>query len=127
MAIQTEVKLVCDYCMGKDAEVHRAIKTRRWALDGQQYEVEVCEKHDSLLDRDAEVWRTVSRKAGTKAREIGRRSAVKAVTSRAGEEYDKGEYVAWAQQKGYNVNPDGRPNPRLLRKFLDETKPAKVG
>lgn len=126
MAVQTEVKLVCDYCMGKDQGVQRAVRTRRWALDGQQYEVEVCEKHDTLLDKDAEVWRTVSRKAGTKAREIGRRSAAKSTTSRAGEAYDKGDYLKWAEAKGYNVNPNGRPNPRLLRRFLDETKPATV-
>lgn len=120
MAVQTEVKLVCDYCLGTEAGVQRGVKTRRWGLDGQQYEVDVCERHDKLMDEQSEPWRRISRKAGTKAREITRQrtktSAAKTTLS-----YDKSEYLAWAKEKGFKVNPDGRPNPRLLRRFIDET------
>ena len=126
MAVQTEVKLICDFCVGTDAGVQRAIKTRRWGLDGQSFEVELCEKHDNQLDRDMDQWQKVSRRAGSKPKDIGRRTAAKAAVSRAGESYDKAEYVKWAKDKGFNINPEGRPNPRLLRRFLDETKPAKV-
>lgn len=127
MAVQTEVKLICDFCVGTDEGVQRAISTRRWGLDGQSFEVELCEKHSKQLDRDAEKWQKVSRRAGAKPKDISRRSAAKSTLSRAGEPYDKGEYVKWATAKGFNINPEGRPNPRLLRRFLDETKPAKVG
>lgn len=123
MAVQTEVKLVCDRCIGTEAGVVRATQTRRFGKDGQQYEMEVCDKHGEQLDKDLEIWLKAARKAGMKAREIGRAraSARKATTSRKGENYEIGDYVLWAQMKGYKVNPDAkRPNPRLLREFLDE-------
>lgn len=118
MAVQTEVKLVCDKCSA-GGQAQRAVKTRRFGVDGQQYELEVCEKHDEQMTRDIDTWKGVSRKAGTKPKEVGR--ARKPGTSRKGADYDPEAVRAWARDQGINVNPEpgARLNPRVVRQYLD--------
>lgn len=120
MAVQVEVKLVCDYCAMTDKGVERASRTRRWGLDGEGFEIEVCEKHDDQLSRDLDSWRRASRKAGTKAKEISRGKAKKSVRPRP---YDKTEYFAWAKEKGYKVDESKTPRGITVKRFLDEKYP----
>lgn len=132
MAVQVEVKLVCDYCQGVSQEVQRAERTRAFALDGDRYEVEVCDKHSEQLDKALETWRRISRRGGTKPRELARARKLAVVKKapatprRAPVAYDKKEYIKWAKAQGYNVNPSARPSGPLVRKFLDAKAAGKA-
>jgi hypothetical protein len=94
-------------------------------MDGQGFELEVCDKHADQLHRDLEQWVRIARKAGTKAKVLSRagaKTARKATTARKGLKYNPDDVRTWAKLKGYNVSDDTskRLNPRMVREYLDE-------
>lgn len=125
MAVQVEVKLVCDRCAGSDRGVQRATRTRRWGLDGTQYEVEVCDSHSDELDELLNSFLRVSRKAGTKPKEVKRQARPQVAAKTKPEPVDRDEFLLWASMKGYNVKADAKrlPGP-LVKRFRDEKAAA---
>jgi hypothetical protein len=120
-----EVKLVCDYCRVTDKGNQRGVRTRRWGLDGTGYEVEVCGQHDELLDKTLTDWSRASRKAGTKPKEIGRQAKKQVESKTKPEPVDRTDFMSWAAEMGYSVNPDAKrlPGP-LVKKYRDAKAPA---
>lgn len=48
----------CDRCGGRKKP---ATQTRRWGLDKDQFEIDLCDEHGSAFDRDMGMWARLSR------------------------------------------------------------------
>jgi hypothetical protein len=100
MAQKVQVLLVCDL---DDNEVE-GTETVSFSLDGQAYEIDVCDKHGKQLRDSFASYVGAARRAGRTGARAGRRTG-RAV--RGGD--DRNATIrAWAKKNGHKVSERGR-------------------
>lgn len=113
MAVELIRKLICDV-----GERHEATHTLSFAVSGQTFEVDVCDRHGKAFDKDMETWSTAGRK-------VGYTSAKKARAGRAQQApYDAETVRKWAKISGIPVADTGRLGPSTIKKWRDAGSPG---
>lgn len=115
MAVEMIRKLICDV-----GERHEAASTLSFGLDGQLYEVDLCDRHAKDFDKDMNKWRTAGRRAQAAQR---KRRAMPAPSGSAAQD---AEYArAWAKLTGrFQVKESGRLSPTVLKAWRDAGAPT---
>ena len=98
MAQKVQVLLVCDL----DENEVEGTQTVSFSLDGQAYEIDVCDKHGAQLRDAFATFVGAARRAG---RPTSRRTAKGA---RAGADDRNATIRAWAKKNGQKVSERGR-------------------
>lgn len=111
MAQKIEVRLVCDVCEGGKP----GNETLGFALDGQQFEIDLCDKHAKNLRDSVATYVGSARRAqggrGTGGRSRGGRS------SGGGDRQRTQEIRAWARKKGIKVSERGRLSGEIVAQY----------
>lgn len=111
MAIEVIRKLICDV-----GERHDGTHTLSFAVSGQTFEVDVCDKHGKQFDKDFGTWASAGRKVGYgSARKA--RSAPKPA-------FDAEVVRQWAKLTGLAVADTGRLSPTTIKKWRDAGSPG---
>ena len=110
MAQKIEVMLVCDVCEGGKP----GTETLGFGLDGQQYEIDLCDKHAKNLRDSVGTYVGAARRAsagrGTGGRGRGRSSG-------GGDRQRTQEIRAWARKKGIKGSERGRLSSDIVAQY----------
>ena len=98
MAQKVSVTFACDYDQKEiRAGQHR---TRRFSLDGREYEIDLCSKHSQKLDEVVHQYAEHARRASARPGRTKRRTTAHRQHSAA--------IRTWAKQSGISVSDRGR-------------------
>ena len=107
MAQKVSVTFACDYDEKSiPAGQHR---TRRFGLDGRDYEMDLCAKHSQKLDEVVRRYAEYARKASARPGRIKRRTTAHRQHSAA--------IRTWAKQAGIPVSDRGRIPADVVTKY----------
>lgn len=116
MAQEVQIKLLCD--VGENR--HEATGTVTLGVNGNTYEVDVCDKHGEEFDKTMNKWSSVGRRAGRTAQPSRR-----VHQQRTGQ----GVHTAvreWAKIRGVQVSPKGNIPRAIIEQWEKETGGLKV-
>lgn len=106
MAQKTIVSFACDYDL-KDIEDNSA-QTRHFSLDGQQFELDLCDRHNDLFERTLGKWTDKARRpvrtAAPRRRTTAHRSRSAAIRT-------------WARENRMPVSERGRIPASVVREY----------
>jgi hypothetical protein len=98
VAQKVSVTFACDYDQKEiRAGQHR---TRRFSLDGREYEIDLCSKHSQKLDQVVHLYAEHARRASARPGRTKRRTTAHRQHSAA--------IRTWAKQAGISVSDRGR-------------------
>jgi hypothetical protein len=107
MAQKVQVLLVCDL----DENEVVGTQTVSFALDGQAYEIDVCDKHGAQLRDSFATFVGAARRAGRPAsRRTGR-------AGKAGSDDRNATIRAWAKKHGHKVSERGRLSATVIAAY----------
>ena len=109
MAQKIEVRLVCDVCEGGKP----GSETMAFGVDGQSYEIDLCDKHAKGFRDSIGTFVGAARRA-TSGRAGGRRSGR---SSSTGDRQRTQEIRAWARKKGIKVSERGRLSGDIVAQY----------
>lgn len=115
MAIEVIRKLICDV-----GERHDGTHTLSFAVSGQTYEIDVCDKHGKAFDRDMETWTQAGRAVSSDGRRRKRREPV-ATKAPA---YNAEAVRTWAKLSGIPISDTGRIGPTTIKKWREAGSPG---
>jgi hypothetical protein len=113
VAVEVIRKLICDVGENK----HEATHTLSFAVSGDRFEVDVCDRHSQAFDKDLQPWITSGRRAATAKRKAGSNGAKKPA-------YDAEVVRNWAKLTGLAVSDTGRLSPTTIKKWRDAGSPG---
>jgi Lsr2 len=105
VAQKVSVTFACDYD-GKDIPRGQE-RTRSFGIDGREFEIDLCRKHNDRLDQVLQAYIEVGRKAAR----APRRRRTMAHRQRSA------EIRAWAKQRGIEVSDRGRIPAGVVSRF----------
>lgn len=112
MAVEVIRKLICDV-----GERHDGTHTLSFAVSGQTYEVDVCDRHGKAFDKDFGTWID----AGRKAEPVRRKLPASRTRTAA---FDHEVVRQWAKLKGLNVSDSGRVGPTIIKQWREAGAPG---
>jgi hypothetical protein len=98
VAQKVSVTYVCDYDQKEIPEGEH--RTRRFSLDGRDYEIDLCARHGGKLDETIGRYAQHARRASARAQPVKRRTAAHRQHS--------ANVRAWAKTQGIDVGDRGR-------------------
>ena len=107
MAQKVSVTFACDYD-SKEIPSGEQL-TRTFSLDGRDYEIDLCEKHNQKFDEVMKRFAERARRASTKVGRTKRRTTAHRRRS--------AEIRAWAKRSGMEVSDRGRIPSQVIQNY----------
>lgn len=117
MAQRTIVQLTDDLD-GKPIAEGRG-ETVRFALDRQDYEIDLGEKNAKAMRDALDKYVSAGRRVSSAARAVGRGRSGGGRSAAASRDYDPKAVRAWAESQGIEVSQRGRVPAELVAKFQE--------